>query len=426
MADIYMGLLMLVFFFVSLTIKHKRFIWVLMAFGAGSLLAAMGKYLPVREWLYYNIPLMNLFRFPGLFRYFTILGFLVFASDAMQYFFQQPEKYKSKIKYISFTLLGIIIIFPVYQLCFYTMDLPYFLKSGFFREINYSTIHEHIFSQGIIQAIFIITLIIIITRLKKPAVLLSAILLFTIAETVVCARLVTPYTTHAYITTKEVSEVEKTFPNQFPIPANHSVSKNTDQSKSKAIFWKNMNIFYKQIGKEGFTPFRFYGYEMLTDSFPRLLDSITQNIPVYLSSDLKPLSSLKNQYNSGNFSNKTLFIPDSLCIKYSDTFKQTLNDSAYFSSFSPEKMIITAQTSEPQMLTLLQSNFNGWKATVNKKSVPIITSNLLFMSVPISAGRNIVEFQFEVKPVEVAFLISLISIFLFTTLFIILKLKRWA
>jgi uncharacterized membrane protein YciS (DUF1049 family) len=73
----YFGLLPLLFFILGIFAKKPQEISILFYFGIFSLLASVGEYLPVRAFLFHYVPMMNVFRFPSVFRLFFIIGALL-------------------------------------------------------------------------------------------------------------------------------------------------------------------------------------------------------------------------------------------------------------------------------------------------------------------------------------------------------------
>ena len=80
MSNGYFGLIPLVFFFLSLTVKRPKIFNIFLAWGVFCLLAALGEALPVRAFLYRYVPFMDQFRFPAAFRIYVILSFLIVSG----------------------------------------------------------------------------------------------------------------------------------------------------------------------------------------------------------------------------------------------------------------------------------------------------------------------------------------------------------
>ena len=86
----------------------------------------------------------------------------------------------------------------------------------------------------------------------------------------------------------------------------------------------------------------------------------------------------------------------------------TQNDSkeAKIISYQPDKIVIDGNTKTAELLTLLQSQYPGWKAFVDGKETEIFLSNYMTMSIVFPKGKHIVEFVYKNKPVIIGGIIS--------------------
>jgi hypothetical protein len=153
MTNIFIGTLALIFFPVGLFSRNKKvFFWVFIAFIC--LLASFGELLPVRAWLYNYVPLMNLFRFPSIFRLFFIFGFLITSAYGMHDYIKHSEvNYVLKhIKDYIIYILAIVLVLLI-GLSFYKNQF----KFDFYNDFN--LFYNRIITQAIIQLILIILLI---------------------------------------------------------------------------------------------------------------------------------------------------------------------------------------------------------------------------------------------------------------------------
>ena len=64
-------------------------------------------------------------------------------------------------------------------------------------------------------------------------------------------------------------------------------------------------------------------------------------------------------------------------------------------SMGANKMEGTANTFQPDSLLLLQNHYPNWKAYIDGKAVPIGTSAICFMAIPISAGTHTFSFIYD-------------------------------
>jgi hypothetical protein len=107
MSNAYFGLLTLLFFFTGLMIKRPGMVNLFLFWGLFCLTASVGSILPVREFLYHYIPLMNLFRFPAIFRIFFILSFVIVAGFAFDEWRKGLQAADKKYRLITLTF-GIV------------------------------------------------------------------------------------------------------------------------------------------------------------------------------------------------------------------------------------------------------------------------------------------------------------------------------
>jgi|TARA_B100001971_G_scaffold7377_1_gene6045 uncharacterized membrane protein YfhO len=123
--NIYIGILPLIFVFFSLFCpknKHYLFFLFLLVF---SFLFALGKYFPL-YYLFYNLPLFNLFRAPTRILFFFNFSMIVLAAFGVDFLF-----YKVKEKYVNRKLIKKIIgIFIVLSLIITLSTLSVFLFKG--------------------------------------------------------------------------------------------------------------------------------------------------------------------------------------------------------------------------------------------------------------------------------------------------------
>jgi hypothetical protein len=63
--------------------------------------------------------------------------------------------------------------------------------------------------------------------------------------------------------------------------------------------------------------------------------------------------------------------------------------------YESQRVRIEADSSTPAVLMLNDTNFPGWRATVNGKPTPILQADYLFRGVLVPAGKSIVEFSYQ-------------------------------
>jgi hypothetical protein len=424
MTNIYFGLILFLFLIISFFIKKPQIIKVFFWFGIFCLAAAMGNYLPIRKLLYDYIPMMGMFRFPSIFRLFTIISFVVTAGFALD-FFMNSEKIKKK--YLNILLM--ILAFLLIGLIAFSRSQGYlnvlgFLHYDIWKASARSSIWQHIVFQSLIQIGFLLLMFLLFRKVTDKKKLLSYIILLSVADLFFASQLNEPYTTYDQTTrAKALASCTSTFPKDFPVPSSTNIVLNTDTGNGCGIFWKNMNIYHKQIGWDGFTPFKFHGYEFMLDSMPGTFRSSLLNPPVYLTDKAFSEDSMKIHEKQKSFFHKNIYLKNETYSKISNKhFSGSAGDTTVITSFNPEEIKISVSSKEPQLLVLQQYYYTGWKAYVNEKETDINTYNKGLMFIEVPKGNSIVIFKYSYPIIIYAALTSAISLLIFVV-FLILKRK---
>jgi uncharacterized membrane protein YfhO len=392
------------------------------------LIASVGKYLPVREFLFHYVPLMNLFRFPALFRVFAIICFIIPAGYAFNQWLGNPEKVRRKIFYIACMVALIVAGFVIFALSRKDLHFIGFLKNDLFIASDKSTIVQHILFQGLIQLILLSVFLLFLKGIKKKEVVVSLILMLIPADLILATQLNGPYTSYTKrCRSKDVKVHSLSFPKGFPLPGNGPVIKNTDSGKlSFQILWLNMNIFYKQISYQGYNPLHLKGFEEMADNHEAFFKCMLKNPVVYLTGKVFPVDSLKTDEITGdNDSSRVYLYPEAYAVVQAVRISASPGDSARITAFRPDRIRVEYSTAEEELLVFLQNNYYGWKAEIDQREVPVITANMSFLSILAPAGRHTVIFRYHPAGVIVGFWISTmmlaIQLIILLTLYILHK-----
>ncbi len=68
--------------------------------------------------------------------------------------------------------------------------------------------------------------------------------------------------------------------------------------------------------------------------------------------------------------------------------------AAHIESYDAERVVIAARLEKPGLLLLTDSNYPGWKATVDGRPAPVLKANYLFRGVMLAPGSHRVEFRY--------------------------------
>jgi len=381
-------------------------------FGIFAMAAAMGKYLPIRSLLFYFVPLMDVFRFPSFFQLFALLAMIVLAAKELSYVFENGW-HKKTLAAITFPLIAIILMAMGYSLKYIDLtNISFFVKhDSLLTLLKASTLGEHVFIHGVIQVVIVSAFIVLLYQKKlQGKSLFSAISGLLIVEMVIATQLNMFYTGVSTDKPSGIRSYVAATPKGFPIPDLHAIAANTDQAAQHSPLWRNTNIFRKQISADGFNSFKLRANNYLYDSLPKLKDAIIKNPFVYLTDKVW---SYKQLNDSLLIDSSSIFVDAQQMERLSKlTLKRQPADSLSILSFQPNEIVVKTATANNVVLTLLQSNYPGWRVKINDKPAELFISNYLTMSTVLPAGENMVKFEYNNKNLRFTFFVSNILFFI--------------
>lgn len=413
MSNGYFGIVAFLFFLVGLFLKKPPLFKLFFAFAIFALLASFGKYLPVRAFLFDHVPLMNLFRFPSTFRLFSIIGFLLIGAYALHSFFETgSETIRKKIKLILFILLPLLVITIVACRFNGYVSIIDFLKNGLFVFSKDSHIAQHIVLNAFIQIFLLGLFLWIVAKVNEKKKLFLLIIIVVCSDLIVSTQLNAPYTVfYEEFSSKESNDHLKKFPKGFPMIQDKSIAETDPHEMYFGPYWKNVNIFQKQISAEGFNSFALTAHEYFRDETPQLYNAIIKNKILFLSDELHNETETEKMKRDSSFSSRSLlFNKNDLEIIRRIPLKSDSTDRIELKDFTPNKFVAETTTKNTQLLTLIQSNYKGWKAYVNDTQTPIFTSNRSLISVVLPAGTNTVKFEYTNPKIKIAFIVSILTV----------------
>jgi hypothetical protein len=421
MSNAYFGIFMFLFFILSIFIKKSIEFKIFLGFAVFALLASFGSYLPIRGFLFNYVPLMNLFRFPSVFRYFAILGFLLSGAYWLNNYLANFEKQKELLKRGLIIFIGIVILTLLILIFTSCVNIPNFINNYLFIVSEKTTIETHLVFQSIIHLILLSLFLYLLLTTKNIKRLVLYLTLIISVDMIVSAQLNNPYTAHySEFSAKEANNHFNKFPKGFPQLPDIAIKDVNTNEMYFGPFWKNVNIIQKQISSEGFNSFAFTGHEQFRDNTPKLYQEIIKNKIVFLSNEIHPYSELKDS----TYSAKSLyFSQEEFEIISKNELESCIGDTVYLKHFAPDSFTVIANTKIQQVLTLLQNNYKGWKAFINNKEYPIFTSNHSLISIILPAGKNTIYFVYQNNSVVIAKWISIFTMILALVLILLEKRK---
>ncbi len=387
MMNLYLGIPTLMLLILSVKrLDHSfyRFWWTMALLSLGFALATE---LPLRQWLN-TIPLFDLFRFPSLYRYFTILSLTLIAAkmigdhrypnDDISRFRNQVLKLSSGFSVLSLTGLALLIV----------RDPRVVSNVISLKIVNVSDAMT-------LQLSIIIALLVVFMLgcrlLKNRMAFFSILLLYTATDLVISSQLNARVSVLSEEPFQVIQECLSKLPKGYPLPPLHdAVGSNSDQNLHSGVLYRNTNTLYKRIGWNGYTPYQYQRYIEFekTPSFEKALA---------LPSLFAATALTRQPGNDYDDSYPVLNLP-------SNQFQIT--------KFGPNH--ITAETNLDYRSAVIynQNLAKGWTAKVDETFREIIPVDMALMGVVVESGSHIVEFIYNPGNLYNALIISLVSLFL--------------
>ena len=411
MANAYLGLLPLATIFSGIFLKLPKKAWLFLIIAAVALAIAVGDALPFRALTYEYLPMMNKFRYPSLFRVFSVFAFLIFAGFSLKALLNQ----KRKIKLLRIVLSTLVIL--IFGAGIFAATRIDFNAFSLFDSASKSTIYDRIFTQSLIQ---LIILTLLIFTFSKKQVSWQLIILILFADLFLALQLNMHSTGVSNKNPIEWYQQIKKHPEGFPVPSRKPLIKQTNKLFSFGPSWKNGSIFRKEVSLEGYNPFLLNTYKKL-DRSKKIRQNTLQNPIVYFADSITSYAQAANITLKPNI----LAVEKTLLQRFeNEDFKTHYSDTWQITSFSPTKIEIETRTTNPQLLVLQQANYPGWQATIDGNSVEQFKVNHHFIAIILPTGTHKVLFKFEKNYVIVASLVSLIVFLILVILAIILSLRK--
>ena len=262
MNNAYIGLTALVFIGALLWEKRSLKNLGLFFIAVFFLLVALGDYSFLRGWLYHYVPLMDLFRYPSLFRLFAMIVLLLLFGTGLNRWIEKGAT-KTLKRYLFNTIiicLALCLGFVIFAFANGTfIPLPDYTIKSIFHFIQQSSHTQLLLLQAPVQIIILLSLGWVIKNNKnknsfRNILLIIGLDLFLSVQlnlfaTVVCEK-------STYQLQKELARL----PDDFPIPADPLNTISQQGTGEIYPIWYNNNIFKKQIAHNGYNNFKLRQY----------------------------------------------------------------------------------------------------------------------------------------------------------------------
>ena len=378
--NVYIGLAPLIFFLYSFFIKKDWKYYSILALGIFLLLIAFGGELPFREILYHYVPLMDKFRFPTIFRIFSIVSFLMLSAFGVNYYFTKKE---SKIPAYIAIVIGVLILLAVAFAISKKVDfiiIPIWDQKAYTAIVTEAELSSLLLFQGLIQLLLTGFLIWLLFYSADAAKKFKLLFLLVIIDLIIAIQINVPLTVISDATPAAVEKVIDELPEGFPIPDDRPMVSKSDNNRWIYPMWYNMGSFYKMTAFDGYNPFMLNNYNKLIDS-PHM-DSLLRNSFIYLSQP---------------------------------------ENKVQITHFAPGHIEASLEVNESDTLVLSQAFYPGWQVFVDGKQNRIFEKNVALMATTVPAGTTTVIYKYNPPFLKILFYLSAAAFIVFILMLLLHK-----
>lgn len=389
LSNAYFGIIALVLILAA-TPGEKRYrgVWVISLL---CLLISFGPYLPIRSWLYHYVPLMNLFRFPAIFRAFFLVGIILLVAAAANSISKEPLKYRKRFVIVCVPLVLCFLGILVFELARHGTRGNYALlfkdRAQFIKD---ATFHERAIIQALLQCV-VVCIVLFAASFRKAIFLRAPVLLLVVAGDMYLATSLNMFATVVNgDELKKLSEVIGNKPKGFPVPEPKQVVwQNRDgmQDGLEPLMF-NLGVFKKRVSPDGYNPFVLNRYDSLERYKGRM--AILENPVVYLAYHVVPLSA------ETDLPGKNSVPVDAyrLGVLSGSLSAHSVRDTVIVERFEPGDVQLATNTEGNALVVLQQADYPGWHVFVDGEKVVHFRSAYTNITVLVPGGSHTVTYKF--------------------------------
>ena len=374
---------------------------------------AWGNHFFLRQMAYYTLPLMDTFRHPAFIRLFGIIFLLLASGFAMN---EWEANCKTAIlKKTIITIGAVALLVGIWAIFFYKG------KGFVFKVANIKLLlREADFRQRyFIQLPFIIATLtcfyFIISKRKNS----HFILWLSIADLFFATQLNVPFTVIGAKPFNEVTKLINRNMVKFPLPKNESIEYNSANTLDSSKSIGSTLLYEKRIGRNDFyiTPGNLSLQEFFYESTIRKM--VFKNPVVYFADTI--ITAYSNLVYDSFTKKAVAFINTPINRVY--TTPQVGNKINIY-SLTANSFSCTIEKKAPGLVVFLQNNYPGWKAFIDEKEVPIVTTNITFMGVLVAEGKHQLLFKYHPSLIVFTWYIAMFTLAGILAFLLLIYLRR--
>ncbi len=389
MMNLYIGIFPLMVALLSLKNIRSHFYSYLWLGAVISISLTLAAELPFRMWLN-ALPPFDQFRFPSLFRYFTVLSLLLLATSYIEKWTQDVTKYLPKIS------LALAIVCTGFALTSWL-----FFPQFNFGELSVKTPLQAFVAQSHFHALILWIAYGLFRRISQTQVI-TALLLITFLDLSISTQL---NGTVSVFSEQKLPEVQSTMhaaTQGYPIPSlTDPVGSNIDKGLYHIPVYRNTNTYYKRTGDDAYSPYQYHLHEQLEQG------------EYYHKSLSQPLLYLSQLIATNDTTHHFTSIPEVTNKENNITVEE----------YSPNHVILKTSAPVPKILVYNQVYHEKWAGNIEDKALEKVWVDGSLLGFWIPEGNHKVSLRFEPGHLYHALVISFGAFLLIIFAIIVLE---WA
>lgn len=406
MRNAYFGLTSLLALpFVWPILRRRRLLAVIALLSLLCLAAAFGSYLPVRAWLSRTLPLMDVFRFPSLFRLFFIIGMLTLGAHGLAVANANPGTYRRKLFWAISALIAVYVFIFCNSIFRYGWQWHWGLLANNFEERQFqSSLQENLQLQAIVQSLLLGMLLIILLLRNGRHFNKSVLILFCSADMLLATSMNAFSTIVSPERAPNIEQRISTAPHNFPVPDCHvPINSWRDDRRNLGELRTNTGIYFKTPQADGYNSFVLNARNIVQYSAVR--DSMPANSYIYFACVLSVAPDSVPPANKAEVRvNKDVYD------RYSSLNDMPHRGAIEVLDFLPNQLTATVTSYGPALLNLQQNQFPGWRLFIDGKEAPIIATNYSQMGTIVAQGKHILLWKFDPPYIRFAMFATALSL----------------
>lgn len=412
MANVHMGMLMLLLLPLAFLRKRSATENVLLVFGGISLLASFGDALPVHRWLHSALPGLNVFRFPSYYNYFTLLCWLLPVAKTLAVWDTVAPRSLRAVK-VSSALAGVVLLVVIARAVVVQLPLGFALDDphpDLYARMNAASVAERTIVHGTMQLAVLAVFMVLVRKRRLTMARFGALVAL---EGVVAVLLCSWQTGISEHSIGRIAGIVDSRPEGFPPPDGKTLGDHHDGGGDIEPLWRNTNVYRKQPSHDGFNSFWPKDHGALERDSPQLF-AMMKGLPLAFVADsvVRTAAYIDRPFDV-QWGNALAVVPDTGALPFVRPFRKedSCAQDAIATTLTPTSVSVVLDAScRPGVLVVQQQHLPGWRAWLDAKEVPTITVNGCAIGVPFERGAKGVELRYHLPQLALLRIVSWTSL----------------